>query len=200
MRKPIIKKGDKFNRLTAIKFSHKNKRSQQCWFFRCDCGSKKLFYVHNVKNGATKSCGCFKKEGIGDRTHGMTKTRTYKSWQSMKVRCLKKDDKNYKNYGSRGITICEEWMKFENFYRDMGERPQGKTLDRIENNGNYCKENCRWATRKEQQNNRRNTVFLTFNNKTQTMSQWSEELKIDRHILWTRINKLNWSVKKALTL
>ena len=187
----VIKKGDKFNKLTAIKFIEK-RNSQQYWLFICDCGIEKVIRVENVKIGHTKSCGCLQKE----IKHGMIKTRVYKSWQSMKDRCLNKNNPAYKNYGDRGITICDEWLDFENFLKDMGERLKGKSIDRINNNGNYCKENCQWATQKEQNNNTRTNIFLTYKNKTQTMSQWAKELKINRHTLYWRIRN-GWDIKRA---
>ena len=191
----IIKKGDKYNYLTAIKFSHKIKTSQ-CWFFKCDCGNEKVFFVNSVKQGNSKSCGCLKIEKA--TIHGMEGTKTYKSWNAMKTRCLNKNDKGYKNYGGRGITICPEWMKFENFYKDMGERPKDRSIDRIDNDGNYNKENCHWATRTEQQNNKRNNRFLTYQGKTQNIKQWSEELNIKAKTIGTRIHR-GWNDKKILT-
>ena len=148
-RKPIIKEGDKFNELTAIKFSHK-KGTNQVWLFRCDCGKEKIISVDKVKSGHTKSCGCFKLK------HGMSRTKLHKSWQGMKQRCFNSNRKGYENYGGRGITVCNSWLKFENFYRDMGKRPKGLSLDRIDNDKGYCKENCKWSTRKQQNNNTRN--------------------------------------------
>ena len=132
--------------------------------------------------------------------HGMTGTRIYCIWQAMKARCLNKNYKDYKDYGRRGITICPEWLSeigFENFYRDMGDRPEGKTLDRIKNNLGYCKSNCRWSTRIEQMNNTRRNRFLTYNNKTQTIAQWSRELKIDVGIIYYKLKK-GQSIKEVL--
>ena len=152
-RKEIIKKGDRFGRLTAIVFVER-KSSVQYWMFECDCGKKKIASVNNVKMGNTKSCGCLYNEEKNAIKHGMEGTRTYKSWAMMKCRCLNKNYTQYKDYGGRGITICKEWLIFENFYRDMGKRPEGMSIDRIDNNGNYCKSNCKWSTPKEQNNNR----------------------------------------------
>ena len=194
--KPIIKAGDKYNRLTAIKFSHKAKTNQH-WLFKCDCGNEKIISVSYVKSGATKSCGCLRKNNGRKIIHGKTGTKIYKCWCSMKRRCLDKNRKDYKHYGGRGITVCHKWLKFINFYKDMGEKPKGLTLDRIDNNGDYCKENCRWATRKEQQNNRRDNYLITYKGKTQTINQWAERLGISRGVIFWRIKK-GWSIKKTL--
>ncbi len=156
MREAIIKKGDKFNFLTAIKFKHKNKNYQQYWIFRCDCGKEKIINISSVKMGKTKSCGCLHKKIL--TTHGMYGTRTYTSWVAMKERCFNPNNKRYKDYGGRGITVCPRWLKFENFFEDMGDRPQGKTLDRKNNDKGYCKSNCRYATPTEQNNNKRNNL------------------------------------------
>ena len=129
--------------------------------------------------------------------HGMKGTRIYNSWRSMKTRCLNKNNYHYKNWGGRGITICEEWLKFENFYKDMGEMPESKTLDRIDNDLGYCKKNCKWSTNKEQCNNRRNNILLTYQEKTMTASQWAKELKIKLSTIYCRIHK-NWDIKKVL--
>ena len=201
---PIIKKGDKYNRLTAIKFSHRNKWYEQFWLFKCDCGNEKNINVSNVRNETTMSCGCLGKErrmkAIKNRkTHRMSNTKIYTTWERMKARCLNKNYHNYKDYGGRGITVCDEWMEFENFYKDMGNKPEGKSIDRINNDGNYCKENCKWSTPKEQNNNSRNNHLLTYKGKTLTISQWAEKTGIKYGTLKSRINSYNWSIKKALT-
>ena len=122
----------------------------------------------SLTNGSTKSCGCLCKERIAqsnkDRASELTNTPAYISWKQMKQRCLNPNAPDYKNYGGRGVTICEKWFKFAGFYEDMGERPNGLTLDRIDNNESYCKENCKWSTRSEQNRNKRGLVnFLPSN-------------------------------------
>ena len=194
--KSIIKKGDKYNRLTAIKFSHKNEHGSQFWTFKCTCGNLITTIVSGVKNEGTKSCGCFTKDRIYQ--HGMIKTKVYSCWHSMKDRCLNKDNQNYKNYGSRGIKVCKEWMEFKNFYKDMGDAPKNKSLDRVNNNKGYYKSNCRWSTRTEQQNNTRKNIFLTYRNETKTVSQWAVKLNINKYTIFTRLRR-NFSIEKALT-
>ena len=189
-----IKKGDKFNKLTAINFHHKSKWREAYWLFRCDCGNEKVVCVNNVKRNISKSCGCLYGKHL--ITHNMSKTKVLESWHSMKNRCLNKNNPRYKYYGGRGITICKEWLKFENFYNDMGDRPENKTLDRIKNNLGYCKSNCKWSTIEEQNNNRSNNHFLTHKGKTQTIAQWARELDINYGILFKRINR-NWTISRA---
>lgn len=114
-------------------------------------------------------------------------------------RCNDINDKRYKDYGQKGITVCQKWLKFENFLKDMDERPLGHTIDRKNNNKGYYKRNCRWATPKQQQRNRQNNKIITHNNKTQLLVEWSEETGISYDTLYARIYRLSWSIKKALT-
>lgn len=123
---------------------------------------------------------------------------TYKSWHMMKQRCLNKNYNQFADYGGRGITVCDRWLQFENFLADMGARPDGKTLDREDNNGNYEPGNCKWSTRKEQQSNRRACHWIELDGERKTLSQWAETLGIKPHSLLHRFKK-GWSVKRALT-
>lgn len=156
--------GMKFNRLTVLSFSHKMNRKAH-WICLCKCGNKKIIEGYNIRSGLIKSCGCFQIDLLKGQkgrhtTHGMTRTREYKTWINMRERCNDVTCKDYKNYGGRGIQVCEDWEKFENFYADMGKKPKGLSIDRINNDGNYEPGNCKWSTRIEQNNNKRNTITV----------------------------------------
>jgi hypothetical protein len=122
----------------------------------------------------------------------------YQVWKAMKRRCFYKKDKHYQDYAGRGITICDRWLKFENFIEDMGPRPKGTSIDRINNCGNYEPSNCRWATKSQQQSNKRNAVLLTLNGKTKNLNHWAKEIGIERRTISARL-KYGWSVEQALT-
>jgi len=149
--------GHRFGRLIALEPVDRER-----WRFRCDCGTERIAYKSNVRRGLTHSCGCLRREvTITRRTsHGHTrngiKSKSYKTWESMLERCYNPNNKQFKDWGGRGITVCNRWRhSFENFYADMGEKPVGKLLDRINNDGNYEPGNCRWATWKQSGGNRR---------------------------------------------
>lgn len=185
--------GLKFNMLTTIK-----KLENNYWLFLCDCGNTKKIKGSSVTTGHTKSCGCIKKEKIAESTttHNLSKTKEYAVWCSIKSRCYNLKNKFYFNYGGRGIKMSIEWKNsFEIFLKDMGKRPIDKhSIDRINNDGDYCKENCRWSTRVEQQNNTRKTVKIEYNNKIKSLKDWCRELNIPYKRVESRI-KLGWSIK-----
>lgn len=162
--KKIDLNGKKFGRLTGVKPCYSTNQGIM-WQFLCDCGNTYLTLAKNVKiKPDVKSCGCYKKEKSAERcktltkTHGMTYSPEWYSWVSMKQRCDNPKNIKFKHYGGRGIKYCESWNKFENFYKDMGNRPLKTTLDRIDVNGNYSKENCKWSTYAEQNSNKRKRI------------------------------------------
>ncbi len=188
--------GEKFERLVVVEIVGKNKWGQYKWRCLCDCGEEVVVFGGKLRSGDTKSCGCWNIDRI--TKHGRSRTRVYRTWQNMIQRCLNPLNKSYADYGGRGITICERWMKFENFLEDMGEQPKGLQIDRTDNNKGYCKSNCRWVTRKEQMRNRRNNILITHKGEEKCLSGWAEKLDINYTTLCKRL-KLGWSVEKALT-
>lgn len=188
--------GKTFGRLTVLKRSASNNEKLVC---KCSCGVTKEIWQKHVVYGKTASCGCLLSEtASARRTHGMSETSTYKTWGQMKVRCTDKSNPNFKDYGGRGITICQRWMSFENFLADMGERPAGMSIGRIKNSLGYYKNNCRWETATQQACNRRTNATFTFNGETKCISEFSRQYNIPQGVLWYRLNA-GWPIEKALT-
>lgn len=159
----------------------------------CTCGAKKDFRGASLAYGYTRSCGCLRREISRQRATKDGRCSNpalfplYRAWQGMVKRCNNPNDTGYKNYGGRGIRVCDRWMKFENFYADMGDRPSGKSLDRYpNNNGNYEPGNCRWATSLEQMNNIRDNIFMVINGESKSIAEWSRELGVNRQTLYKR--------------
>lgn len=191
--------GKKFGRLTVIEFVEMRGKYR---FYKCicECGKFKIIRSSHLKSGNTISCGCFRKElGERSKTHGKESSKVYQVWTNMLQRCYNPNDRKFKNYGGRGIIVCDRWHKFENFYADMGDPPYEKSLDRINNDGFYCLENCRWATRIEQMNNRRNSVKITYLGETKGIREWERQLGFPKDKITKRL-KAGWSVEDAITL
>lgn len=170
---------------------------------KCSCGKEKITLLAHVTSGAVKSCGCLKSEvsaktGKNNFKHGhsspTTRSHTYRSWETMKARCHNERNPSYKDYGGRGVTVCMEWLNFDQFLADMGERPRGTTLDRIDVNAGYCKENCRWSTTKKQQRNKRNNRLISFNGELIPLVDLAEKTGVPYQRLWERIVRRGWSI------
>ncbi len=192
--------GKKFNRWTVLEeLGVTNKRRH--WLCKCECGTVKNIQSQSVISGHSQSCGCLGAERRHKSVtkHGKTGTREYRCWKIMKTRCLNKNFHKHPSYGGRGIGVCDRWIdSFENFLEDMGLCPESRTsIERINNNEGYFSDNCKWATNKEQANNTRTNLMITFRNKTQTLTQWCEELKRNYDTMRSRIFRKGWSVERA---
>jgi hypothetical protein len=191
--------GRKFGRLTAIKFwSRKNHAS--FWLFKCECYNYHITSRYRVEKEDCTSCGCGWYERPANFKHGLCYSRIYRLYRSLLARCYYKKDKAFERYCGRGIKVCKEWKNnFKKFYDwaiNNGYKDK-LTIDRIDNDKGYFPKNCRWITVKEQCNNKRNNRLLTFNGKTQTLTQWAKELKISNNTIEGRL-RLGWSIEKAL--
>lgn len=190
--------GLRFGSLTVIRYVPNSRGKWECY---CDCGNTKTLGGQSIREGKTISCGCFRekraKAGRGLR-HGMCYTGVHVSWESMMKRCYSKKNGAFKYYGARGIMVCERWHVFENFFEDMGERPEGMTIDRIDVNGDYTKENCRWATHAAQANNKSNNQRYLYKGVLYTASELRQFSDVNYDTLRNRLRK-GWDVERALT-
>lgn len=191
-----INKGDKYKKLIVIEEIQRRKFdcgvSVRMFRCICDCGKEVNVQIGALRSKTrNKSCGCTDRNYTdGRETHGMTGTREYISWKMMKKRCYKKTYHSYHNYGGRGISVCAEWLNsFSAFYRDMGSRPNDTSLDRIDVNSNYCKNNCRWAEKKTQCRNQRRTVYLENDGAIKTIMDWSDELGLNNRTIRSRLQR-----------
>jgi hypothetical protein len=174
--------GRRFGRLVVIKEAGRCKYGQVLWECRCDCGKTTIVLGNSLQRRLTKSCGCLHSELNRKRltTHGMSRERQYKNWAGMIQRCRDQRHRYYKNYGGRGITVCDRWLNFENFFEDMGPQPDGMTIEREDNNKGYEPGNCKWATRAIQNRNKQGNVYLEHNGMRLLQQDWAKILRISR--------------------
>lgn len=197
MKRWKVRPGLKFGRLTILYRMESTKWGESRVACKCDCGNTCVVIFKLMTRGDTRSCGCIQRERPNGTTHGATRTRAHRVWHNMRVRCQWEKSDCYHNYGGRGIKVCKRWQAFKLFLKDMGQPPTGKTLERINNNGNYCKSNCRWATPLEQGKNKRNNRLLTFGGETRHLSEWARIKGIKITTLTMRL-KYGWTVERAL--
>lgn len=194
--------GKRFNKLTVIGRDGAYKSGNVRWLCKCDCGGFTHTTGYLLKSGKVMGCSCISSERMTkqNQKHGGFGTRLYEVWRQMHRRCYGKETKSYPLYGGRGITVCNEWKEFDQF-RDWALASgysDDLTIDRIDVNGNYCPENCRWATDKEQSNNKRNNHLVEYNGEKHTVSEWADKYGVDQRTLYARLNNRDWDLKAAL--
>lgn len=198
--------GQRFGRLTVIERAG-SKCGHSLWLCRCDCGKETYVIAGALKNKATISCGCWQREQAREINirHNKSKSRLYVVWKGMRQRCNNPNHSSYPNYGGRGIKVCKEWddfLEFEKWAVEQGYDGKAEfgecTLERKDNSGNYCPENCRFATWSEQQNNSRNNHRITINGETHTLTEWCKIMRINPSTVLRRIKGFGWSEEKAI--
>lgn len=196
----LIKPHDRFGRLTVLERTVFSKRSK--WLVVCDCGIRKEVLGESLRSGSTKSCGCLRRELVISKNtrHGLSHTKEYRIWQTMLDRCNNEFSGSFKNYGGRGIKVCNRWLSFESFISDVGKCPgNGYSLDRIDNNGDYEPTNVRWATQSEQSRNTRRNINVAYGGETMVLKDWSVRLGISYYTLIDRLFIQGLSVDDAFT-
>ncbi len=195
--------GEQFGRYTAIEFIGRiPNRVGSFWRCLCQCGEVRLVTGSGLRNKTQTSCGCLADELAGNRfrTHGLSKTKGYRVWCSMRNRCTNPNNKYFPLYGGRGITVCQRWTEsYENFLADMGLAPPKSSLDRIDNDGPYSPENCRWTTRSVQTRNTRKNRLLTHNGVTQCVAAWAESTGLKHSTICARLDDHGWTVERTLS-
>lgn len=194
-------KGNKYNRLTAIKRVDNTEGKGTKWLFKCECGNDHIARGGDVRSGKTQSCGCLLRESSikrvslmnsASRTHGMSYTPIYRIWYGMKGRCYTKSNTCYHNYGEKGITVCDEWINdpqaFINWAMENGYK-KGLSIDRKDGTKGYSPDNCRWATNAEQMRNISSNVFIEFNGQVKIVADWSKDLGIHYDTIRNRLNR-----------
>lgn len=196
--------GQKFGKLTAVRFIESDVPNEVLWLCKCDCGNEIIKTARQLREGTyplCKECRKTRKVHVNRKNQGKSGTRLYSIWSGMKRRCYDNRADSYKNYGQRGIKVCDEWMEFENFekWANLSGYSNDLSLDRIDNDGNYEPSNCRWADDETQRNNTRRNAYYTYNGETFSLAQWSRRTGISRDALKGRIRKQGWTFEKAIT-
>lgn len=197
--------GQRFGRLRVLE-SAGSANGVSRWLCRCDCGNEKVVLGKDMRSGNTSSCGCLSREVNGNRTHGRSQSKPYKVWKSMVKRCVNPKDPAYARYGGRGIVVCSRWRfgegglsGFECFISDMGERPEGLTVERVNNDGNYEPENCRWDTRRAQSRNKRDNGKVKFRGKIYSWAELGDISAASADAVRSRIMYRGWDVERAVS-
>lgn len=192
--------GKRFGSLLVIERRGSDEKGQSLWLCCCDCGAEKVVRGHDLKGG-TKSCGCSRKYNTGLYKHGLSNTRIHRIWRSIQDRCYNQNNQDYRHYGGRGITVCDEWkddfLLFYNWALENGYN-ENLTIDRVDVNSGYSPENCRWVSMETQANNKRNNKVFTLNGKTLTVSQWSKETGVKYGDIQNRLN-YGYSFEEAIS-
>jgi len=193
-----------FGRWMVLKKIGGSRANGAFWVCRCDCGTIKKVNSRSLRNGQSQSCGCLQAEGAAKRIismnkrHGLSSHRTHKAWCGLKQRCLNPNNPAWARYGGRGIRACDRWRdSFDDFLKDMGLCPAKHELDRINNDGPYSPENCRWASSKTQQNNRSSNRTISWRGQTRTLQQWARKTGINRTTIAARLDN-GWSISRVL--
>lgn len=199
MKAKRLKRGDTVGKLLILNVLDNYAGNRDYYYCLCECGEFKHIMAKDVHRGNTRSCGCLQRERARtcNTKHGMRKSKIYGIWNAMKNRCSNKNCPAYMNYGGRGIEVCGRWLKFENFLADMGERPEGKTLDRIDNDKGYSPGNCKWSTRTEQARNKRNNHIIAICDISKSLAEWLVIYELSSGAFWRRKYK-GWSDEDAL--
>lgn len=186
--------GQKFGRLTVVERMPNNKRKQAVWKCCCDCGNEIIVEAGHLRSGHTQSCGCYGRDRASEHNtiHGMKGTKLFSVYHSMKGRCYNLTDKKYYRYGARGIVICDEWLNNPSSFFDWAIKNgyrNGLSIDRIDNDGNYCPENCRWVEDKIQANNKSTNIIVEHNGVSKTISEWANFLELNYSTVKARISR-----------
>lgn len=191
--------GQKFGRLTVLERGDSLGRVGVYWKCKCECGNECTVHGNAIVRGHTKSCGCLAVETSKNaKSHGLSSTKEYKIWKAMRRRCYGKNTENYHRYGGRGVRVCEEWSEFSNFYKWCGENgyKEGLTIDRIDNDGDYCPENCRWVDKITQGNNKSNNRRILYKGEELTLMQIERRTGIDHRTIGKRLDA-GWTVEQS---